>query len=73
MKLRQWQAECINLALTQYLSGSSHFLALATPGAGKTLMASKLADQLLKNNMVDLIICFSPSSIVSQDISLFQR
>ncbi|MEY8216120.1 MAG: DEAD/DEAH box helicase family protein [Colwellia sp.] len=69
MKLRQWQAECINLALTQYRNGTSHFLALATPGAGKTLMASELADQLLKNNMVDLIICFSPSSIVSQDFS----
>ena len=69
MKLRQWQAECISLALTQYQNGTSHFLALATPGAGKTLMASELADQLLKNNMVDLIICFSPSSIVSQDFS----
>jgi superfamily II DNA or RNA helicase len=69
MKLRQWQAECINLALKQYQNGTSHFLALATPGAGKTLMASELADQLLKNNMVDLIICFSPSSIVSQDFS----
>lgn len=69
MKLRQWQVDCINLALKQYLNGTSHFLALATPGAGKTLMASELADQLLKNNMVDLIICFSPSSIVSQDFS----
>jgi superfamily II DNA or RNA helicase len=69
MKLRQWQAECINLALAQYHNGNSHFLALATPGAGKTLMASELADQLLKNNMIDLIICFSPSSIVSQDFS----
>lgn len=67
MKLRLWQAECINLALTQYQNGNSHFLALATPGAGKTLMAAELANQLLKSNMVDLIICFSPSSIVSQD------
>jgi superfamily II DNA or RNA helicase len=69
MKLRQWQVECINLALTQYQNGFSHFLALATPGAGKTLMASELANQLLKNNMIDLIICFSPSSIVSKDFS----
>lgn len=69
MKLRQWQADCINKALKQYLHGNSHFLALATPGAGKTLMASELADQLLKNNLVDLIICFSPSSIVSQDFT----
>ncbi|MFT5756897.1 MAG: superfamily II DNA or RNA helicase [Alteromonadaceae bacterium] len=69
MKLREWQADCISLALKQYLNGNSHFLALATPGAGKTLMASELGDQLLKNNYVDLIICFSPSSIVSQDFS----
>lgn len=69
MKLRQWQAECIELALKQYGDGKSHFLALATPGAGKTLMASELANQLLTKDLVDLVICFSPSSIVSQDFS----
>lgn len=69
MKLRQWQESSINVALTQYLNGNSHFLTLATPGAGKTLMASELADQLLKSNLIDLVICFSPSSIVSQDFS----
>lgn len=69
MKLRQWQASCIRKALKQYLQGNSHFLVLATPGAGKTLMASELADRLLKSDLVDLIICFSPSSIVSQDFS----
>ena len=69
MKLRQWQSECIGLALKQYLDGYSHFLTLATPGAGKTLMASELANQLLTKDLVDLVICFSPSSIVSQDFS----
>ncbi|WP_441004014.1 DEAD/DEAH box helicase [Pseudocolwellia agarivorans] len=69
MKLRQWQTECIRLALTQYLKGNSHFLALATPGSGKTIMASELADQLLKNNYVDLVICFSPSAIVAKDFT----
>ena len=69
MKLRQWQAECIDLALTEYGNGNSHFLALATPGAGKTVMASELADQLLKSNLVDLVVCFSPSSIVAKDFS----
>ena len=69
MKLRQWQITCVYKALKKYLYGNSHFLALATPGAGKTLMASELANQLLKKNLVDLIICFSPSSIVSQDFS----
>ena len=69
MKLRQWQAECIGLALTQYKKGNSHFLALATPGAGKTMMASELSDQLLKSELVDLVVCFSPSSIVAKDFS----
>lgn len=69
MKLRQWQSDCIALALKQYQNHYNHFLALATPGAGKTLMASELADQLLKNNLVDLVICFSPSSIVAKDFS----
>ena len=67
MKLRQWQAECIYSALTAYQSGTTHFLALATPGAGKTVMASELADNLLKSNLVDLVLCFSPSSIVAKD------
>lgn len=69
MKLRQWQSECIDLALKQYLGGNSHFLTLATPGAGKTLMASELANQLLTKDLVDLVICFSPSSIVSQNFA----
>jgi superfamily II DNA or RNA helicase len=69
MKLRQWQDECINLASTQYKKGNSHFLALATPGAGKTIMASELADQLLKRDLADLVVCFSPSSIVAKDFS----
>lgn len=49
MKLRKWQAACINVALTKYINGATHFLVLATPGAGKTVMASELANQLLSN------------------------
>lgn len=56
MKLRQWQADCIEIALTNYTRDISHFLALATPGAGKTMMASELAHQLLNKNLVDLVI-----------------
>ena len=67
MKLRTWQADCINAAIEKYLNEQNHFLTLATPGAGKTIMASELANQLLKNNLVDLVICFSPSSIVAKD------
>ncbi|WP_299081134.1 DEAD/DEAH box helicase family protein [uncultured Paraglaciecola sp.] len=69
MKLRLWQTESINLALTRYRNGYSHFLTLATPGAGKTMMASALADHLLKSDLADLVVCFSPSSIVAKDFS----
>ncbi|MEH6736828.1 MAG: DEAD/DEAH box helicase family protein [Shewanella sp.] len=69
MNLRPWQDHCINQALSNYSNGYNHFLTLATPGAGKTLMASALASYLLKNKLIDLIICFSPSSIVAQDFA----
>lgn len=69
MKLRKWQSECVDKAIEQYVNGETHFLTLATPGAGKTFMASELTNRLLKRNFVDLIICFSPSSIVSQDFT----
>ena len=53
MKLRDWQVECIDLALEKYTRGKSHFLALATPGAGKTIMASALANELMNRDLVD--------------------
>lgn len=67
MKLRTWQAECISQAINNYRLGQSHFLCLATPGAGKTVMASVLADSLFKADMIDLVICFSPSVVVAED------
>ncbi|TWX68057.1 DEAD/DEAH box helicase [Colwellia demingiae] len=69
MEKRKWQAECINLALDKYTSGNKHFLALATPGAGKTFMASALGNEIIKRELADIIICFSPSSVVCEDFS----
>ncbi len=69
MKLRDWQAECIDLAVEKYTNGKNHFLALATPGAGKTIMASALANELINRDLVDIVICFSPSSVVCVDFS----
>ncbi|WP_447065030.1 DEAD/DEAH box helicase [Vibrio alginolyticus] len=63
--LRDWQRNCIKEALGKYKSGNKHFLTQATPGAGKTIMAAYLSKQLLDSNMIDLIICFSPSVNVS--------
>jgi len=67
MKPRTWQAECVNLAMRQYQTSDNHFLALATPGAGKTYMASDLTARLFKADKIDLVFCFSPSNIVAQD------
>lgn len=68
MKLRNWQSECIRSAISKYKS-NKHFLALATPGAGKTVMASVLAKLLYDQGNIDLVLCFSPSSIVAHDFS----
>jgi len=67
IKPRIWQAECVNLAVSHYQACANHFLVLATPGAGKTFMASNLAAHLLNADKIDFVFCFSPSSIVAQD------
>ena len=67
MKLRRWQSRCIEQALDKFRGESNHFLCLATPGAGKTVMAATLAQRLLQLGMIDLVLCFSPSIIVASD------
>lgn len=69
MKLRNWQSECVSSAIEKYKSFKKHFLGLATPGAGKTYMASVLAKKMHEQDLIDLVICFSPSSVVSSDFS----
>ncbi|MCG9642117.1 DEAD/DEAH box helicase family protein [Vibrio sp. Isolate34] len=67
--LRVWQKECIALALTHYQNEKRHFLVQATPGAGKTIMAANLAKQMFDKELIDFVICFSPSRVVSSSIS----
>ncbi|TBT04031.1 diguanylate cyclase [Vibrio parahaemolyticus] len=72
--LREWQRNCIDGILQRYTSGKKHFLTQATPGAGKTIMAAYLSKQLLDSNMIDLIVCFSPSVNVANGFtSTFSR
>jgi len=66
-QLRAWQQECIERALQKYRKGQRHFLCVATPGAGKTTMASALAATLFERDRIDIVICFSPSVSVSSD------
>lgn len=70
MRLRLWQTRCINRALESYHSGQRHFLSVATPGAGKTVMASALADRLFKAGLIDLVVCLTPSKAVKASFTV---
>ena len=57
-KLRAWQAE----ALQQYLDAApTDFLAVATPGAGKTTFALRVAAELLQARTVRKVIVVAPT------------
>jgi superfamily II DNA or RNA helicase len=57
-KLRTWQAA----ALAQYLASDSRdFLAVATPGAGKTTYALRLATELLGRGEVSAVTVVAPT------------
>ncbi|MFZ2178494.1 MAG: DEAD/DEAH box helicase [Rhodococcus sp. (in: high G+C Gram-positive bacteria)] len=56
--LRAWQRR----ALTKYLStGPRDFLAVATPGAGKTTFALRVATELLRDRTVDQVTVVAPT------------
>ncbi|OYD69733.1 DEAD/DEAH box helicase [Rhodococcus sp. OK302] len=56
--LRAWQRR----ALTKYLSSSPRdFLAVATPGAGKTTFALRVASELLRDRTIDQITVVAPT------------
>ncbi|WP_409439116.1 DEAD/DEAH box helicase [Psychromonas sp. GE-S-Ul-11] len=63
--LRQWQQECFQEARKHYSELNKHFLCLATPGAGKTVLASEIAAYLIDEDKIDFVICFSPSTEIS--------
>ncbi|WP_157938565.1 DEAD/DEAH box helicase, partial [Vibrio lentus] len=66
--LRQWQIECSEKVLQKFSSNQQHFFCQATPGSGKTVLAATVASRLLNDDMVDLVLCFSPSLTVSDGI-----
>ncbi|HAS6410454.1 DEAD/DEAH box helicase [Vibrio vulnificus] len=66
--LRAWQRECSERALRKFKYNHRYFFCQATPGAGKTVLAATIASRLLQDDMVDLVLCFSPSLTVSNGI-----
>lgn len=67
MRLRRWQEECLNQALRHYTK-HQHFLCLATPGAGKSILAAELARQMHVRQQIDLVLCFSPSITIAEEL-----
>ncbi|MGH3431955.1 MAG: DEAD/DEAH box helicase family protein, partial [Thermocrispum sp.] len=56
--LRAWQRR----ALTKYLTSRPHdFLAVATPGAGKTVFGLRIAGELLSDRTVDAVTIVAPT------------
>ncbi|MGI2080553.1 DEAD/DEAH box helicase [Shewanella putrefaciens] len=68
MQLRQWQSECVERALRHFYGAHKHFLCLATPGSGKSIMAAELAAKLFEDDLIDFVLCFSPSVNISQGL-----
>ncbi|CCN63545.1 FOG: GGDEF domain protein [Vibrio nigripulchritudo POn4] len=66
--LRKWQAHCLEKAMRKYKKGEYHFFCQATPGSGKTVLAAAIASKLIQDDMVDLILCFSPSLTIADGI-----
>jgi superfamily II DNA or RNA helicase len=57
-KLRAWQAEALDL---YFETEPKDFLAAATPGAGKTAFALRLASELLARRAIDRITVVAPT------------
>jgi superfamily II DNA or RNA helicase len=74
--LRPWQQEATTKALTWLLDaeGGKHFLINAAPGAGKTICASVIAQQLIVRGAIDRVIVIAPrAEVVNQWAGDFHR
>src|SRR6476620_4632082 len=65
-RLRAWQSEALDLYFCLHGpdgrgSGPRDFLAAATPGAGKTTVALRLASELLRRRVIERIVVVAPS------------
>ena len=64
VKLRPWQTECVKKSLNWYHEKNKHFLVNAAPGAGKTIAACVVAQQLYENNTIDCVVLIAPRKAV---------
>lgn len=74
-KLRQWQQDALAKAMNWYRSGQDrHFIINAAPGAGKTLAAIVIAQELLANGSISRVVVIAPrTAVVAQWAKQFER
>lgn len=66
--LRNWQRDCVN-SVIDHFNHHKHYFCLATPGAGKTVMAATVGKMLLEAGKIDYIVCLSPSRTICESVS----
>ncbi len=59
--LRAWQQEALDAYLARDGAAARDFLAVATPGAGKTTFALRVASELLERRVVDAVTVVAPT------------
>ena len=59
--LRAWQQEALDAYLARSGAAARDFLAVATPGAGKTAFALRVASELLSARVVDALTVLTPT------------
>lgn len=62
MRLRNWQADCKTKAVSHFRDGNSNFFLVSPPGTGKSVTVAEIAASLYEEDLVDLILCLSPST-----------
>ena len=75
-KLRPWQLEALNKALRWLVVDRQdrRFLINAAPGAGKTIAACAIAQELIQRNEIDRVVVIAPRvEVVNQWSDDFRR
>ncbi len=75
LNLRKWQSLAIKKCLSWFINnnGSKHFIINAAPGAGKTICASVIANELLAKKEIDRVVVIAPrTEVVRQWASEYQ-
>ncbi|XHC14062.1 DEAD/DEAH box helicase family protein [Labrenzia sp. ac12] len=75
IQLRTWQSEALHKALAWLLgaNGDRHFILNAAPGAGKTIAACVIAQELISRGEIDRVVVIAPrAEVVNQWARDFQ-